>query len=319
MPLVASLALGATGIAAATHWRAASRDAAANRRHPPGGRLLSVRGRQVHVHVGGAGPDLVLLHGAGGNLRDFTFDLVPRLEGRFRVIAFDRPGHGHTDEIDAQTRADGATPRQQAAFLQDAARQIGVDRALVVGHSFGASVAMAWALEDPTMTAGLLLLAGATMPWPGALNPTYRINAHPIAGRIAAPLASAWSSDAYIRRVLAAIFAPQPIPDGYMAHFGHRLSTRRDVLRANAKQVIGLFPHVAAMSGQYQTITAPVTMLHGTEDRIVPAHIHSGPLVHLLRDPCLKLLDGIGHMPHHAAPEIVTDTLDRLAGRAGLR
>ena len=66
----------------------------------------------------GHGPDLVLIHGASGNLRDFTFDLAARLADRYRVIVFDRPGLGYTDRH-APAGADAS--RQQADLLLQAA------------------------------------------------------------------------------------------------------------------------------------------------------------------------------------------------------
>jgi hypothetical protein len=94
--VLAALALG--GCAAAVDRRAAAREAAAEARYPPTGQLLTVGGRTVHAQVSGQGPDLVLIHGASGNIRDFTFDLVARLDDRYRVIAFDRPGLGWSDD-----------------------------------------------------------------------------------------------------------------------------------------------------------------------------------------------------------------------------
>jgi len=322
MKLALSLALVAgvaAALAAATLLRASAREAATKAAHPPSGRIVEVEGVPVHVHVTGSGPDLILLHGAGGSLRDFTFRLAPRLSERFRVIAMDRPGHGYTGTINAQTRRDGASPRQQAILLQGAARRLGVDRALVLGQSFGGAIAMAWALEDPKMTAGVILLAGATMPWPGGLGPSYHLNAGRLTGAVTVPLAAAWASDAFVRQVLENIFAPAPIPEGYADHFAPRLSIRRGVLRHNARQVTGLYPHVTAMSGQYATITAPVELLHGTGDTIVPAQIHSRPLANLLPDARLTLMEGVGHMPHHQDPETVVAAIDRAARRAGLR
>lgn len=320
MKLVASvLAVALVALAAATLWRASAHEAAAEAAHPPTGRIVDVEGVPVHLHIEGAGPDVILIHGAGGNLRDFTFDLLPRLAERYRVIAVDRPGHGYTGTINDQTRRDGATPRQQAALLQKAARAAGVERAVIVGQSFGGAVAMAWALEDPSMTAGLVLLGGATMPWPGGLGLNYHLNAHPLSGALVVPLAAAWASDGYIRSVLGNIFAPAPVPKGYMDHFGPRLSVRRETLRQNARQVIGLFPHISAMSGQYATITAPVELIHGTADTIVPAQIHSRPLSRLLPDARLTLMDEVGHMPHHQAPDAVIAAIDRVAASGGLR
>ncbi len=84
---------------------------------------------------------MILIHGASGNTRDFTFDLAKRLDDRYRVIAFDRPGLGWSDSAgDA-----GVSPLVQADILRAAADQLGVRNPIVVGHSYGGAVAMAWA------------------------------------------------------------------------------------------------------------------------------------------------------------------------------
>ncbi len=70
---------------------AAVRERRAVLEFPPEGQILDVDGMQVHAVVMGAGPDLVLIHGASGNTRDMTFSLAPRLAERYRVIVFDRP------------------------------------------------------------------------------------------------------------------------------------------------------------------------------------------------------------------------------------
>ena len=321
MKLVASLLIGlgvATAGTGVTLWRAAANEDAALATYPPSGQILDIDGVKVHAHVAGAGPDLVLLHGAGGSLRDFTFDLVQRLSDRYRVIAFDRPGHGYTDAHDPGGQPIDS-PQAQVALLQAAADQLSVTRPLVLGHSFGGAVAMSWALERPTQTAGLVLLAGATMPWPGELDPSYQINAHPLGSAMIVPAITAYVSQSYARNVLAGIFEPQSMPETYPEGFGLTMALRRSVLRANARQVNGLRPHVVAMSARYPTLDLPVEILHGTSDEIVPLLIHSVPISELLPNATLTTLDGVGHMPHHADPQAVTAAIDRLAERAGLR
>jgi len=301
-----------------THFRAGAREAAAESAWPPSGQVLDVGGVRVHAHVSGAGPDLVLIHGAGGSLRDFTFDLVGRLEDRYRVIALDRPGHGWTDAADADGQPFDS-PQSQAALLQAAARQLGAENPIVLGHSFGGAVAMAWAVTQPGTLAGVVVLAGATMPWPGSLNASYRINANPLGATLVVPLITAWAPLPYAERVLKAVFAPQPVGDGYGAHFGLPMAMRRDSLRANASQVFGLRPHVVALSKRYPLLSLPVELVHGTADTIVPLAIHSGPLAALVPGANLTALDGVGHMPHHADPGAAVAAIDRAAERAGLR
>jgi len=319
MKSVASVAAAlAVAAGVATHLRAGAREATAEATWPPAGQMVDVGGVRVHAHVSGTGPDVVLIHGAGGSLRDFTFDLVGRLENRYRVIAFDRPGHGWTDAADA----DGVpfdSPQAQAALLQAAALQLGADRPIVVGHSYGGAVTMAWAVALPDTLAGAVLLAGATMPWPGALNASYRINANPMGAALVVPLVTAWAPLPYATDVLAGIFAPQPMPEGYADHFGVPMSMRRGILRANARQVNGLRPHIVALSERYPMLSLPIEAVHGTADTIVPLAIHSGPLAALVPSANLTALDGVGHMPHHADPHAAVAAIDRTAKRAGLR
>jgi pimeloyl-ACP methyl ester carboxylesterase len=328
MTLAASLAaLAAITVVAAgagtVGYRAADREAAARAAYPPSGRMLDVDGTQVHAWVSGSGPDVVLIHGAGGSLRDFTYALAPALAPRHRVIAFDRPGHGHTGHPDGKHAgiwgAIGESPQVQARLLRAAAAQLDVRQPIVVGHSFGGSVAMAWGVQAPDDTAGLVLLGGVSMPWPGGLSASYHVNGSGLGGATVVPMITAFAPQARIEAVLARVFAPQPVPAGYAAHFGLGLAIRRDTLRANARQVLALRPHVVEMSQAYPGLDLPVHLVHGDADTTVPLEIHSGPLSQLLPDARLTVLPGAGHMPHHADQAATIAAIDDVARRAGLR
>ena len=310
------------GCTALVDRRANTREAEAMREWPPSGQFIDVgNGRKVHAFVTGSGPDLILIHGASGNLRDFTFDFVDRVRGRYRVIAFDRPGMGYTDR--ASPAYSGAfssgteSPAEQADMLWQAAAQLGVTNPIVLGHSYGGSVAMAWGLDHPA--AALVVVAGATMPWPGDLGLSYTVLGSSIGGAVVPPFVTAFAGEDRVRQVVAGIFAPNPVPEGYVQHVGPGLTLRRASLRANARQVDSLRPHVVAMSKRYPSITIPVELVHGTADTTVPLDVHSRPLDALLPDSNLTVLPGIGHMPHHAAPQAVVAAVDRAARRSGLR
>ncbi|OYW51676.1 MAG: hypothetical protein B7Z31_13665, partial [Rhodobacterales bacterium 12-65-15] len=73
------------------------REAAVEAAFPPTGQFVTVDGLRLHYEMSGTGPDLVLIHGASGNLRDFTFALRDRLTDRYRVTVIDRPGLGYSD------------------------------------------------------------------------------------------------------------------------------------------------------------------------------------------------------------------------------
>lgn len=311
LPRLATLSLltafAAAGCGVVADGRLATRKATAEAAFPPTGRLLMVEGLRVHADQRGAGPDVVLIHGASGNTRDFTYDLADRLAHDFRVTAFDRPGLGWSD-----WPGDAAiSPFEQARLLRAAAAQLGVRRPVVVGHSYGGSVAMAWALSDPAGTGAVVSLAGATMPWPGGLGPWYVVTGSDIGGATVVPLLAAFVPLDRAERAISGIFAPDPVPAGYADHIGAGLTLRAETLRANARQVARLKPFVAAMAGGYPRLQVPVEIVHGTADTIVPASVHAQPMAALLPNARLTLLDGVGHMPHHARPDVVLGAIRR--------
>lgn len=316
--LALSLLLAATvigGCSIVTDRRATARETAAEAAFPPTGKIVEVDGLRVHAHVQGTGPDLVLIHGASGSTRDFTFALADRLARDYRVIAFDRPGLGWSDSLGA----DGVSPMMQAALLQKAADQLGVRKPIVLGHSYGGAVAMAWGLTDTPDTAALVVVSGATMPWPGGLGAYYAITGSRIGGATVIPAITAFAGDRLTKGVVEGIFAPDAPPPGYEDYVGIGLTMRRATLRDNARQVTNLRPHVVRMSGAYARLSLPVEILHGTADTVVPADIHALPLSGLLPAGNLVLIEGAGHMPHHTHPDEVVAAIDRAATRAGLR
>ena len=309
-------------VIALVQWRAASQEARAEAENPPAGEFVEVAGVPVHYKVMGSGPDLVLLHGASGNLNDFTLGFADRLTDRYRVILFDRPGLGWTGRPAGHggawnTREE--TPLDQAALLQQAADQIGVKNPIVLGHSFGGIVALAWGLSRPDDTSALVLVAGVAEPWPGELGWTYGTFGSALGGALAVPLVTAFVPQSYVAGSIESIFAPQDAPEGYADHIGTGLTLRRASTRANAQQVNALRPHVVEMQKRYGTLTMPIEAIHGDADTIVPLSIHAEVLMGDVPNGNLVVLPGVGHMPQHVAAEDVVAAIDRAATRAGLR
>ena len=312
---MAGVALALTGCGRMVDARATARETAFEAQFPPTGQLIDVQGRTVHVDIRGSGPDLILLHGASGNSRDFTFTLADRLAARYRVLAFDRPGLGWTDDIGPQTD----NPIAQAELLRAAAGQLGVRRPVVLGHSYGGAVAMAWGLRAPGDTAALVIVSGATMPWPGDLSGWFAFLDTPLGDRVGPPLLTALAPVSLGDRIMADIFKPQAVPAGYADYIGVGLAARRGNYRANAAQITGLRPYLRVMAPGYPQLTLPVEVIHGGRDTIVPAGIHALPLSDALPNAALTILPDQGHMPQHGDPQAIIDAVDRAAARAGIR
>jgi len=275
----------------------------------PDGAVVSVDGVAIHYHRLGTGPPVVLLHGAGGNLRDLTFGVLPAIAARHAVIAFDRPGLGFSGRTRRARRLPG-----QAALLREALAALGVARATLVGHSYGGALALAWALAFPESVAGLLVIGAPSQPR-GRIGLMNGLLASHLTGPIVARQVPAPVADRLVGNALIRIFAPQPVPAGYLAHMRPELILSPATLRANALQLRALKSGLRAMASRYGEIKMPTEIVHGTADAIVPFDIHALPLARQIPEATLTRLEGVGHMPHHAAvPEIIA-ALDRLTGR----
>lgn len=315
MKLALSLLLILALFACATMIRVETRRLAAYRDHPPEGRFVVVDGQPVHYVQMGDGPDLVLIHGASGSTRDWTFDIAERLAEDYRVTIFDRPGLGYTPRL----ARSGVTISQQTDLLVAAAKAVGVENPVVAGQSFGGALVMNWAVYHQDYMAAAVSIAGATYPWPGDLNTFYGTLATPVIGPMLAHIISAWMPYDELERRINSVFDPnEPIP-GYADYIGGGIILLPENFVANAQQRHDLRPMLEEQSKLYPQVTVPVEVIHGTADTTVGLHIHSEPLARDVQDGNLTVLEGVGHMPHHVRPDETIAAIDRAALRAGVK
>jgi len=118
-------------------------------------RYVEANGLRFHLwDWGGVGQPVVLLHGLASNARIWDF-VAPRLAEGARVVAVDQRGHGLSDKPD-----EGYDFAGVVADLHALARALDFARPVVVGHSWGASVAAAYAARHPEAAAGIALVDG---------------------------------------------------------------------------------------------------------------------------------------------------------------
>ena len=114
---------------------------------------ITANGLNIHVQQAGSGPDVVLIHGLTGDLSIwFLSRTIPVLAQTHRVTAYDLRGHGYTD-----APAEGYTSLDHARDLIGLLDVLGIDRARLVGHSFGAVIAVHAAVIAPERVEALVL------------------------------------------------------------------------------------------------------------------------------------------------------------------
>lgn len=252
----------------------------------------------------GAGADVVLIHGTLTALDDMAIGLFPSLAGEFRVTAFDRPGHGRNPA------PGGGGPWVQAAALNRSMRALGLRRPALVGHSFGAAVALAYALQFPAETAGVVALAPIAFPELRLEHVLFAPRAVP--GPIGFWCHSfARMADPVLLPILwRAMFLPQAPPRRFEEEFPFDLAGQSDRVLSEGEDAAS--PGVAWSSFSYEQCRAPVHILGGDSDIVVNPMLHADRLSRRLPRARLTILPGLGHMVHHFEQARILESLREL-------
>lgn len=286
------------------------------RRNPPVGHFATIEGTQIHyVHVpapvNAALAPIVFIHGASANLKDQMLPLRPLLEGRAEMLFLDRPGHGWS----GRGLGDNETPAGQAATIAALMKQQGISRAVIVAHSFGGAIAAALALDHPEMARGLVFLSPATHPWPGGdTSWYYELAARPVIGRLFSQTIAYPAGMARIAAATGCVFAPNEVPDDYVARASIPLVLRPSAFRANAVDVEGLYRFVAEAAPRYREIAAPTVIVTGDSDTVVFEEVHSAGLARDIPGAELVWVRNLGHKPDWIAPDLVVAAIEKASG-----
>ncbi len=123
---------------------------------------IVANGLTTYYQQSGQGSDVVLIHGLTGNLSTWYLHVMPALAKEFRVTAYDLRGHGYSGLTPS-----GYTSAHFAADLEGLLDRLGIERAHLVGYSFGATVALHCAVLCPSRVASVVLAE----PWISVLRP----------------------------------------------------------------------------------------------------------------------------------------------------
>lgn len=266
-------------------------------------------GRSIAYAEAGQGPDLLLIHGTLMALEDMWLPLMPVLSRQYRVIAVDRPGHG----LSERRRLVDASPWRQAALIHEAMTAIGVNRPLVVGHSFGGTVALCHALAYPERTAGVVALAPLCFPEPRLEQMLFGARAAPGFGDTLAPLLARTADPLLLPLLWRAIFLPQTMPDRIARGFPFDLASGSQRMVAEGEDAMSVWTALSRAALAYATCRVPVRILGGTADLVVNNALHGLAAARLLPEARFDWMQGAGHMLHHLDPEPIVAAVAGLA------
>lgn len=262
------------------------------------GRSVDVAGVPVRVHELGEGPPVLLLHGSGPGTTGWGAwaAVASALAPRHRVVVPDQAGFGATP-APAGARPGLAGWTAQAAGLMAA---LELERYAVAGHSMGGAVALALAAANPAAVTRVVGVGsmGAPMPLPPALD-------------------RLWAArPGQARMLLELLFADRALVTDAA------VLAREEAMAAGAGALAPLFPpprdawvrDLTLAPAALAAVAAPVLLVHGRDDRIVPLRDGALPLLEALPDARLHVFGRCGHVPaverHAAFVRLLRDFLE---------
>jgi len=280
---------------------------------PPIGRFVQVGDTRLHIVERGSGPTVVLVHGLGAQLRNFNYALVERLAVNFRVVCLDRPGCGYSTRPPTMS----ASLSGQADTIAKLLTELRLEKPIVVGHSYGGTLALALALNHPESVGSLALIAPLTQlqtEVPPAFRDFVIRSAwlrKLIAWTIATPMGIAASS-----KILDEVFSPDAAPADFATAAGGLLALRPGHFIAASADLVNVSDDLPAMVQRYPSIRVPVGILFGRHDEILNYQDHGTAMQFLIKGSTVSLVDG-GHMLPIVAPDETARWITEFAQRLG--
>ncbi|HEV3072517.1 MAG TPA: alpha/beta hydrolase [Solirubrobacteraceae bacterium] len=263
------------------------------------GQLVTLPGGdQLQVRQDGplGAPTIVLLHGFAGSLHWWQNE-VPLLAARYRVVRFDLLGHGGSSKPSG-----GYSMEHQAQLIDEALHQLGVRRALIVGHSMGGLVATALATRDRSLVAGVALVDSPPTTSSGKLPFTARVGFVPVLGQA---LRSAFITNGEVRSALQSAFAPHyPVSGQFITDFWHMTYTSY----TQSHSADGGYLEHQPLAARLTALGLPVLAIYGTRDAIVSPAAMRADYATVPRAQVVAI-SGAGHSPMVEKPYATAGSL----------
>ena len=201
-------------------------------------------------------PAIVLLHGFASSLHWWDA-ITPALAAHYRVIRFDLLGNGGSAKPSS-----GYSMEHEAQLVDEALAQLGIHRALIVGHSMGGVVATALASRDRSLAAGVVLIDSPVNPHAGSLPFLARLGFVPLLG----PATRTLATNGMVEQGLKEAFAPGfNVPHQFVSDFWRMTYTSY----VSTDRESHVYLEHETLDRRLTALGLPVLALYGTRDKLV--------------------------------------------------
>ncbi|EDK72340.1 alpha/beta hydrolase fold, partial [candidate division TM7 genomosp. GTL1] len=243
-------------------------------------------------------PTIVMVHGFRGN--HYGLEEIAYMVPEFRVIIPDLPGFGDSASLTASRHdLEGYTN-----FLRNFIKGLGIESAIVLGHSFGSIIAAHFAAKYPSLASKLILvnpIASPPLKGPRGIMSGLTLAYYWVGGKLPPRVSRKWLSHPMIVLTMSALLTKtrdnslrQKIHSEHLTHFSS-FQTRAVVLESFYASI-----HHNALE-KAEKISVPTLLIAGDQDEIAPLK-DQYELKHAIKDSQLVIVPGVGHLIHYEAP-----------------
>jgi pimeloyl-ACP methyl ester carboxylesterase len=276
---------------------------------------LDVDNTKVRYVEAGAGPAVVMIHGNAGSVDDWDFNSMTQLCHNYRLIAIDRPGHGKSDRPDGKA----ATLHYQTKVVHDTLAQLGVSHPVLVGHSWGGSLALAYAVDYPNELSAIVLLAPAAYPDGGGDQFMRALLKTPVIGDASLTVGRLILGKHILKKELNKAFYPDSVPEDYLRYASSSWLHHKQV-RATLEDEWSLNEDLEKTAKHYPEIRIPVVIVTGDQDKVVSAKDNAYRLKTSIAQSQVVELKNTGHQIPQTHPESIYNAVSLTSKTsAGLR
>ena len=289
------------------------------RKYPPRGDFVDVETAKLHYLTRKKAQNtdnqdnapIVLIHGSSGSSADMELAFFEAFPPDVDLYAFDRPGIGWSEN--KLTPYEMSDPMKQAQAIHKAVEKLKLNKPIIVGHSWGGSVAIAYAQQFGNEISGAVSLAGVAYPWEGPYGWYDILLKTPVINQIFARFFLNKIAQLYIPLSIKSIFEPEIARGDYREGAQIEILLRPSTIIHNSIYSYNLRRHLGTISQGYEDINVPFLIVAGHQDYIVSSKNQSQRLHNEIPKSEYLLFKGVGHMPHHTQTNILADKIWRMS------
>lgn len=220
--------------------------------------FLKIGNERIRFLQKGNGKDILLVHGTPGSIEDWV-EIIDVLSKNYRVTAFDRLGHGFSSSNEYSYHL-----KDNAILIENLIKQLNLKSPLIVGHSYGGSIAAFMAVNSELKDIEYIIIDSPLYKYQP--NTIYKLVSTPVFGKGIALLSSYTIANKQIEGGLSSLFKSIDNETiNQLVNERQIIWSQPKVIYSKSKESVNYLDDLNSMSKKYKSINSKITIITGND------------------------------------------------------